>query len=321
MSRTPCCVVFVIMRGWRRPPSPEHTTQHAMVGLSPTSSRISWCRRSSGRFPVALAQAKAAASARGFAAGFAGGFSGGLCFRAAEAYEARVVKDAAHAVLSVRRREEKLSTATQVRAMRAIALRALLVAAAAHALMADDARTDCSAHTHSSHTEPRTPSTMAMADERVQHTSTRRSTALLSTLHTIAMRTPDCLLDGTMLREHAHLTMVADRNSMAATPNTPRTKMPLRSRCCPPCFCARLVPHANFPALGALRALLIARFGPMAPATSRTLQPACTTPTASRPTEATPGFVGRHYQYHNISHSATPETPPLEGHGDARRPL
>ena len=96
--------------------------------------------------------------------------------------------------------------------MRAIALRALLVAAAAHALMADDARTDCSARTHSSHTEPRTPSTMAMADERVQHTSTRRNTALLSTLHTIAMRTPDCLLDGAVLREHAHLTMVADRN-------------------------------------------------------------------------------------------------------------
>ena len=44
--------------------------------------------------------------------------------------------------------QKKLSTATQVRAMRAITLRALLVAAAAHALIADDARTDCSARTH-----------------------------------------------------------------------------------------------------------------------------------------------------------------------------
>ena len=87
-------------------------------------------------------------------------------------------------------------------------------------------------HTHSSHTEPRTPSAVAMADGRVQHTSTRRSTALLSTLRTIAMGTPDCLLDGTMLRERAHLTMVAVPDSMAATPNTPRTKMPPRSRCC-----------------------------------------------------------------------------------------
>jgi len=46
------------------------------------------------------------------------------------------------------RHEKILSTATQVRAMRAIALRALLAAAAAQALMADDARTDCSGHAH-----------------------------------------------------------------------------------------------------------------------------------------------------------------------------
>ena len=77
--------------------------------------------------------------------------------------------------------------------MRVIALRALLVAAAAHALMADDARTDCSAHTHSSHTDPQTPSAMTMADERVQHTYTRRSTVFLSTLHMVAVRTPACV--------------------------------------------------------------------------------------------------------------------------------
>jgi len=148
---------------------------------------------------------------------------------------------------AVDKQEVILSTAAQVRAMRAIALRALLAAAAAQALMADDARTDCPARTHPSHTRPRTPSTMAMADGRVQHTSTRRSTALLSTLHTIAMRTPDCLLDGAVLREHAHLTMVADRSSMAATPNTPRTKMPLRSRCCPPCFLPASRPARTFP--------------------------------------------------------------------------
>ena len=149
--------------------------------------------------------------------------------------------------IGVAHRERILSTATQVRAMRAIALRALLAAAAAQALTADDARTDCSARTHSSHTGPRTPSVMAMADERVQHTSTRRNTALLSTLHMIAMRMPDCLLDGAVLREHAHLTMVADRSSMAATPNTPRTKMPLRSRCCPPCFLPASRPARTFP--------------------------------------------------------------------------
>ena len=74
--------------------------------------------------------------------------------------------------------------------MRAIALRALLVAAAAHASMA---RTDCSAHAHSSHTDPQTPSAMAMADERVQHTYTRRSTVFLSTLHMVAVRTPACV--------------------------------------------------------------------------------------------------------------------------------
>ena len=133
--------------------------------------------------------------------------------------------------------------------MRAIALRVLLVAAVAHASMANGARTDCSAHTRSSHTQPRTPT--AMASERVQHTSTRRSTALLPILRTIAMRTPNCLLDSTMPREHAHLTMVADRNQFdgrhaehATHGNAAAIAMLSAMLLC------RLVPHANFSRFG-----------------------------------------------------------------------
>ena len=56
---------------------------------------------------------------------------------------------------------------------------------------------------------------MTMRDSIPLRTITRRSTVLNSTSHIIAMRTPDCLLDGTMPRKLAHLTMVADPDSMA----------------------------------------------------------------------------------------------------------
>ena len=53
--------------------------------------------------------------------------------------------------------------------------------------------------------------------------------ALTTTLQVIAMRTPertpDCLREGTMLRELAHLTMVAYPESMDSTPSAPRAKM------------------------------------------------------------------------------------------------
>ena len=54
-----------------------------------------------------------------------------------------------------------------------------------------------------------------------------------------------------MTREHAHLTLAADPNSMAATPSTPRAKRPMRSRCLPPCFARppRALWH-TFPILG-----------------------------------------------------------------------
>ena len=171
--------------------------------------------------------------------------------------------------------------------------------------LTDGARIDGTACAHSSLCTTRNQCTMTMKDGiSLLHTITRRSTALSSTAHMIAMHTPDCLLDGTMPREHADLTMVAGPNSMAAAPNTPRTNedATVRSRCFPPCFCARLVPPTLFPFWERTRALLITRFRPMAPATSRTLRRACTTQTASWPTEATPGFIGRHYQLpYNIS--------------------
>ena len=39
---------------------------------------------------------------------------------------------------------------------------------------------------------------LAMADERVQHTSTQRNKAFLSALHLAAVRTPACVMEGTM---------------------------------------------------------------------------------------------------------------------------
>ena len=115
------------------------------------------------------------------------------------------------------------STALQVCNAGYPALRALL--------LADGDDTDCSARAHSLHSMPRTPSTTTMTDRNTMHTLTRRNTentALSSTLHLLAARTPDCVMDDPTHREKTVLTMASD----------PRSVWPLhrarnaRSRCC-----------------------------------------------------------------------------------------
>ena len=88
----------------------------------------------------------------------------------------------------------------------AIALCATLLATAPRASLTDSAGASTAPHAralishHSPRLEPSRHDKMTMRGSISLHTITRRSTALNTTSHMIAMRTPDCLLDGMMPR-------------------------------------------------------------------------------------------------------------------------
>ena len=108
--------------------------------------------------------------------------------------------------------------------MLAIALRALLLAMAACASMADFDGTLGPAHAHSLHPKARTLHTTSMDTDSLMHTITRRNSALSSTLLSIAARTHVIVMVAQTQRDELILMVCCDGKSQNARLHALRAK-------------------------------------------------------------------------------------------------
>ena len=163
---------------------------------------------------------------------------------------------------------------------------------AACASMADVDGTLGPAHARSLRPKARTLHTTSMDTDSLMHTITRRNSALNSTLLSIAARTHVIVMVAQTQHDELIPMVCCDGKSQNARLHALRAKSAPLERLPWPPSCTRARRTLRPIWVDMSTTAWMARFG-MA-ATAHALQPVRTTPTASRPTEATPGLVGRH---------------------------